>query len=287
MAEQQVWLCLGGGNNGLSLWVVYLHDGNPEVCKYACYAIRKAGDRPCGTNNYPDCFKGNNIRNVLMHDENNATKTELIHSHLWFTVFLGSYDGPVDWDLAGIYFGAIFYDISQEVGLGDAKANLLIWKTISIIDVCGTFTMRQFATYVLTAANLLWPDAAHPGQSIYDAQLKDVLRSRGIAIGAEADFRVNLPSPIGPTRKVSANLFGSSIPDAQPNVSSYGVFNYFENSYTQSGATTNYYMVYQFYKHSKYGPCDKLILTDGTFTDTDTNAIYNANGSYYHELEDR
>lgn len=295
-------------NNGLSTWVAYMHDGNPDVYKYASYVIRQVGARPCGTitNNvvwtnyanqvftnyggFPDCFKGNNIRNVMMYDETNTT-----HGTYPFGALVGlqpptgsNYDGPISWDLAGIYFGAIFYDISQEVGLGDAKANLLIWKTFSIIDVCDTFPMRNFATYVLAAANLLWPDAAHPGQSIYDTQLKDVLRSRGIAIGAESDFRQNLPAPIGPVRKASANQFGSSIPESHPTTGSYGFFNYFENSYTQPGTATNDYVVYQFYKHSKYGPCDKLIVTDGTFTDLgSTNFSYDANGSYYHELQDR
>ena len=49
-------------------------------------------------------------------------------------------------------------------------------------------------------------------------------------------------------------------------------------------------MAYQFYKHSKYGPCDKLALTDGTFTynpNAPFNWSYNNDGSFYVELSDR
>ena len=53
-------------------------------------------------------------------------------------------------DLASLYVAAIFYDIANEAGLGVHKADLLIWKTISLITDNVNFPMRAFGACTAT-----------------------------------------------------------------------------------------------------------------------------------------
>jgi hypothetical protein len=226
----------------------------------------------------------------MMFDEANTTK-DGVFPYSWPSGLTGD-DGPTTSDLASLYFAAIFYDLANDAGLGVHKADLLIWKTISLITNNVTFPMRAFGAKVQEAARALWPDPrpGRAGLSRYEEDVADVLTSRGIPLNGVADFRTNLPVAIGDATTLdvaSANGFGSSHPDAQPNANSYGSLTTFQNGYTQTNANNPSYVAYQFYKHSKYGPCDKLVLTDGTFTTTSTNWFYNSNGTFYLELTDR
>lgn len=273
-------------NDGVSAWGAYRYSGDPEIYPYVDYAYRIWAGRPCGGTNIL-CDKARSVRNVMMFDEANTTKDGVFpYVHPSTTT---SDDGPVGSDLACLYIAAIFYDIANDAGLGFHKADLLIWKTISLITNNVTFPMRAFGATVQEAARALWPDLrpGRAGLSRYEEDVADVLTSRGIPLNGVADFRTNLPVAIGlfpaNLEVSSANGFGSSHPDSQPNANSYGVFNGFINGYTQTNNPS--YVAYQFYKHSKYGPCDELRLTDGTFNAT--TGVYNNDGSYYLILTNR
>jgi len=270
-------------NDGLSMWIAYRHDRTPEVYKYGHYVVRKSGGAACGTGTRPDCYAGQKLRSVMMFNETDTTKDGVYPFIL--PAGLSNYDGPTEWNLAAMFFGAVFYDLSQEAGLGDEKVNLLVWKTVSVVTNGSSFTLRQFGDYLLTAANALWPDPARPGCSLYYDHIRDVLRSRGIAVAGEATAFVNLPPAL--RAKVGVYGFGSPHPDAQPTTSSYGAGTYANNEYTETNSGPNDYVVYQFYKHSKYGPCDTLTLTDGTITNLGNGWSYNNDGTYYHYLQDR
>lgn len=59
-------------------------------------------------------------------------------------------------------------------------------------------------------------------------------------------------------------------------------------NHAQSRPVANGYVAYQFYKHSKYGPCDKLALTDGTFSiQADGSWTYQNDGTFHTEFKDR
>ena len=321
-------------SNGLSAWTGFRYGGNAEVYKYNDYAKRIWAGRTFGGTGVPG-DKGENIRNVMMFDEANTTKDGVFPFSIPnnFTIM----DGPASSDLASLYIAAIFYDIAFEAGLGLHKADLLIWKTISLADNYTNFPMRAFGGKMQQAARALWPDPrpGRTGLSLYEEDINDVLTSRGIPLNGVSDFRTNLPVAIGlfpATLDVnSPSGFGSSNPNSQPNAkslqkseigkigcknlqisqqiergnfiffgkrdfcrdfnaSSYGSKNIFDNGYTQTNAASQDYVAYQFYKHSKYGPCDKLALTDGAFTTITgppLNWFYNSNGTFYVELTDR
>jgi hypothetical protein len=269
-------------SNGLSAWVAYLISGNAEVYRQNDYGKRIWAGRPCGGTNIP-CDKGENIRNVMMFDEANTTKDGVFP----YTIPSGNInlDGPAAADLAALFIAGTLYDIANEAGLGLHKTDLLIWQTISLSSNYVTFPMRAFGAKVQEAARALWPDPrpGRAGLSLYEEDVADVLTSRGIPLNGVADFRTNLPPAIGPTITASVNNFGSTQPESQPGANSYGLYSAFSNGYTQPGNPQ--YVAYQFYKHSKYGPCDELQLTDGTFNPT--TGAYNDDGTFYLVLTDR
>ncbi|MBI3851121.1 MAG: hypothetical protein HY298_12725 [Verrucomicrobia bacterium] len=284
-------------NNALSAWIGYRYFGNSEIYRYIDYSKRIWGGRPCGGTGIP-CDQGQNIRNVMMFDEAN-TSHDGVFPYLWpanvatdpVSVAFSIDDGPAVSDLAALYIAAIFYDLAHEAGLGLHKTDLLIWKTISLITDNVNFPMRALGGKVQEAARALWPDPrpGRAGLSLYEEDVVDVLTSRGIPMNGVADFRTNLPVAIGvfpgSLDVSSANRFGSGHPETQPAVNSYGAFSGFMNGYTQTNAAPTNYVAYQFYKHSKYGPCDELRLTDGTLDAT--TGVYNNDGSYYLVLTNR
>ena len=76
----------------------------------------------------------------MMFDEANTSR-DGVFPFVWPTGFNSNF-GPVGSDLSALYIGAIFYDVANEAGLGLPKADLLIWKTISLISNNVTFPMR-------------------------------------------------------------------------------------------------------------------------------------------------
>ncbi len=277
--------------NGLSAWVAYRLTGTNEVYTQLSYMLRIWNGSACGGTWIP-CDRGQNISNVMMF---NAAETDA-EGVFPFTVAenVTSYDGPVASDLAALYFGAIFYDIANESGLGLYKTDLLIWKTLSLVtNDPNSLSMVQFGAYVQQAARLLWPDLreAYSGMSLYENDLVDVLASRGIPMNGVSDFQSNLPPYIGSypdTLEYDGPGFGSKHPDIQAQVNAYGVYQVNYNTFTYSNPAS--YVAYQIYKHSKYGPCDEVAITDGTFTINQNppfNWSYNYDGTFYTELSNR
>jgi hypothetical protein len=273
---------LAAVNNGLSAWVAYRFSGNYEVYKYFDYAIRIWVGRPCGGTNIA-CDKGRSLRNVMMFDEANTSSDGLFPFSSPST--LSNADGPVGVQTAAFYIAAILYDIANEAGLGVYKADQLIWKSISLITNNTYYPMRSFGATIQEAARALWPDlrTGREGLSLYEEDIADVLTSRGIPLNGVADFRTNLPPAIGPVGTADARNFGSAHPNPQASVNSYGLVSANRNSYTTTNASSGY-MAFQFYKHSKLGPCDELQLTDGTFA---ADGSYNHDGTYYWAATDR
>lgn len=277
-------------SDGINAWVAYRYSGTPEIASYLNYAFRIANGRPCGGTNVP-CDKGYSMRNVMMFDEGNTSGDGVFP---FSRIGNPSYDGPSGSDLAAQYTAAIFYDIANEAGLGIHRADLLIWKSISL-TTGPPLSMRTYGSKIQEAARLLWPDprAGREGKSLYEEDINDVLTSRGIPLNGVADFRTNLPPAIGSypetLERNIATRFGSLHPEVQPGGGSPGNYNTSQQGYTDPD-TNAAYVAFQFYKHSKYGPCDKLAMTDGTFT---VNTVapfdwhYNNDGTYYLELTDR
>lgn len=276
-------------NDGITAWVSYRYSGNAEVHRYAWYAYRMWNNRSCGGSDIP-CDKGGNLRNVMMFDEGNVSGDGVFP----FRSPAGKNhnDGPTGSDLSAFHLAAIFYDIAHEAGLGIHKADLLIWKTITLITDNRNFPMRAFGAKIQEAARALWPDprSGRSGLSLYEEDINAVLTSRGIPLSGVLDFRSNLPSAFAVSSSFleRTNLnergFASGHPMTQPSVNSYGQFSGNFNGYAFTNTSVQY-VAYQFYKFSKVGPADVVGLTDGSFNPTTGN--WNGDGSYHLELPDR
>jgi hypothetical protein len=273
-------------SDGISHWAAYRYSGHSELYKYFAYAIRTWAGVPCGGTNVP-CEKGSQIRNVMMVDVQNSSADGVFPYSLPTGYVAGQ--GPSDLDLSSLFIGAIFYDIANEAGLGIYKTDQLAWKLLTLINDPNNFTFQAFGQKIQEAARALWPMPGNPNRSIYEDDIVDVLTSRGVPMNGVADFRQLLPAAISPVVTPSSNNFGSSHPEVQPGVNFYGNFSTFQNGYVHADTSASY-VAYKFYKHSKYGPCDKLALTDGTFTVNSAspfNWSYNNDGTFYTELTDR
>ena len=191
-------------SDGLTAWAAYRYTGDPVPFRYTLYGARAtASSSTSNVSAGPRPYQSASIRNVMMYDEANTTADGVFP----FSRPTGSNynNGLIGSDLAGQFFAAIFYDLANDSGLGLHKADLLHWKTISLVtqDVSGgsstPYTMRNFALTLQQAARALFPDprVGHAGQSLYEKQILDVLTSRGIPVNGVANFRNNLPAAIG------------------------------------------------------------------------------------------
>ena len=211
-------------NDGVSLWAAYRYTGQNEVYKYLSYAIRTAAGANCGGTFIP-CNKGNNLRNVLMYDKSATTAYGSgVFPYDGLPQGVSTADGPSDSDRAAMFFGGLFWDVANDAGLGVYKTSQLVWKTLSLITNGTTFSMTDFGATLQQAARDLWPDANHPGKSLYETEIANVLTSRGIPVNGVSDFRDNLPAAIGPVANHSTGFGSKSVPAPQP-VDAYGSSN--------------------------------------------------------------
>lgn len=295
---------------GFKMWNAYRFAGRTEVYKYAMRSLRRWNGYVCGGNNGAPCNKGWNIDNVMMYLDsadpalNNPTNASWPAGNSDDTLLfpygtnypttgvrsgVGTNDfGPRGASLGGMFIGALFYDLSKEVGLGDVKADMLFWKTMSLIDPAQAIDMTTFGQKIQQAARALWPTISNPALSWYEQDLVGVLASRGVKVNGVANPTDNIPAPIGsPTNPGPGTLtnpnaqgVGSAIPESQRNsTTGYNFLSFFSNTYNVSTPNTQY-TTYQFYKYSKYGPCDGLDLTNGTINSTSTsNPVMSYDGS--------
>lgn len=287
---------------GFKLWNGYRFTGKTELNRYAMLALRRWAATTCSTPSTPDCDKGWNIDNAMMYLDtadpalNNPSNPNWPASNSDDTLLFPykvrsgvgtNHFGPQNGSLGGMFVAAIFYDISLEVGLGDEKADLLFWKTMSLIDPSQVISMTTFGQMIQQAARALWPSST-AGQSWYEQDLVDVLTSRGLRMNGVTNFVNNLPPALGTASNpgpgslvtTSTSGVGSSIPESQRNsTTGYNFLSFFSNTYNVTAPNTQY-VTYQFYKHSKYGACDGLDLTNGTInTVSSSNPIMNFDGS--------
>lgn len=268
-------------NDSFSDWTAHRYLGNTEVYKYANYTSALWEDDvnvTCGGETKPACDKGKNLRNVMMFDAADASQNGVFP----FSLPSNFQAGPTGSELGSLYLDAVFYDIAYEAGLGAYKTDQLYWQTISEIDN-QNISMTVFGEKIMTAARKMFPSST-PNVSRYEEEIADVLTSRGIALYGQTNFRNNLPAAIGPVNPSGANNFGSAQPVSQPSVNNYGAYSANNALYTHAQSAP--YMSYQFYRHSKYGPCDKLQLTNGTF-DANGNYIPSATDPFLWEGKDR
>jgi hypothetical protein len=279
---------LAAFNDGLSGWVGYRYSQSEDIYSVFGFFGRLWDNRACGipppigpstppgSADHIPCDKGESVRNVMMYDDNNnfSQGNFSVPGVFPFEQPFGfdGFNGPEGSDLSALFVAAVFYDIAHEAGLGIHKSDLLIWKTISLIDVVTNFPMRTFGAKIQEASRLLWPDGG--GMSIYEDDIVDVLTSRGIPMNGAADFKDNLPTALGPTLR--GFTMASSHPNTQPQENFYGSVFSGSDEYTTPGPAVDY-VAYQLYKHSKYGPCDSIQvqLSDGTYS----NSIPNADGT--------
>lgn len=301
---------------GFKIWSAYRYTGNTELFRAAMSTKRAWAGLPCGgTNNFP-CDKGWRIDNVMMYLDTadgvlnsptnpnwpaaNSDDTMLFPYRVRPQVPASSNVGPTtNAGLSGMYIAALFYDISHEVGLGDEKADKLFWKTLSLLNPSQPVSMTTFGSLIQQAARALWPDTrpGRAGFSWYEQDLVDVLASRGIRVNGATNFVNLLPTPVGESGNAGPGALltatgqgiGSAIPESQRNsTTGYNFLTFFINGYQITNPTGIQYVAYQFYKYSKYGPADSLLLTNGTFnTLSSSNPAYNLNGSYYYRAINR
>lgn len=290
-------------NDGVNAWAGYTLTGNPEVYQTYSYNLRKWGGRTCDTPMTPPCERGRNIDNVMMYEQGNNSGDQVFPFDNAYPGQLTQEDGPRLSDAGSLYFAAVFYDLELEAGLGWQRANLLFFKTLSEVTNTQQISMSQFGNLVMHSARLLWPDTN--GLSRYERPIASVLTSRGIPLyGAPnivsatypSSAETILPTPIGSPATLqtyTTNVgFGSLHPDKQtamsPNLFAYGGKRIFRNQYTAPDSDYAY-MTYSLFKHSKYGPCDKLMFTDGTFSPNSGAMFgqYNGDGTYLATLTGR
>jgi len=268
-------------NDGLSSFEGFRWAGRTTIYNDTMWLSRQwSGSTNCqhGPPSGYTCNRhGINVRNVMMFNPGQTDRNGVYPFNFPSAIQVG--DGPNASNVAGMYFAGIFYDVATEAGLGEYRAAMLYWKTISLIEdadisaCCSYLPMHEFGALVLKAARLLWPSSTPVGDftppndptflSIYEADIADVLTSRGIPLYGISDFADNLPAAIGPTLR--NQTLRTSHPAVQPSVNGYDLANWWPDEYRVDSQAD--YVAYTFYKHSKLGPCDhvRFMLPDGEY----------------------
>lgn len=276
---------------------------------------------------YPDvpgngvmpCDRGQNVDNVMMFVESQqnyapgeAPPVIMAIPGIYTYPFSQTGAGgsgiayPTSNEKTALFFSALFYDFAHEVGIGWRNMARLWMQKLHMITNPQT-NMRQYGATIMAAANELWPEADFP---VLHEALFQAITSRGIPLNGATYFRDNLPEVIGgPENFVptpfnpfnsywSGRKFGSYHPqsqarivDGQQSATYFSGHNFFiANSYTELEDDYSY-MAYSLYKHSKLGPADSLVMSDGTFgTDPQQSELFSEyleDGSYLIELEGR
>jgi len=260
------------------------------------------------------CNRGQNVDNVHMFVESaNNYPPGYLPSDLMaipglFTypfnqgnAFGSTIGHPGSQEKTALFFSGLFYDFAHEVGMGWRDSARLWFQTLHMVS-SDSITMRQFGETLMLAAEALWPVEDFPvlHQAIFQA-----VTSRGIPLDGKQYFWENLPPTIGEPENfppAPLNPDGNFWPGRR-----FGTAHPQTKAVTQNGQQTTIYapwggrvvrttyeetdndyayMAYSIYKHSKFGPADSLIITDGGLNlEWDPNnpgdfADYNYDGSY-------
>lgn len=132
--------------------MAYRYSNNTNVYAEWYFAQRRWTHQPCG-GTFVRCDQGISLRNVLMHDEA-VTSGDGVFPDTVYPSGISVTQGPLGSDLAAFFFAGLFYDVAHEAGLGVHKADLLFWKTLSVItdtNSFNTYTMRMFGSNVMDA----------------------------------------------------------------------------------------------------------------------------------------
>ena len=294
-------------NDSFNNWASYRYTGESELWRTIYANLRLWAGRPVGGEEGIPALRGKEIGelNSMMFDENDTSGDQIYPYKNELPGGLTQDDYPDGGDRAGLFLAALWYEMANDGGLGAEKVDMIVWKTLSMIPDVQTFTMRQFGDLMLTAAAELWPDSTDPTRSVYHDLLVQVMASRGIAVYGVSDFRDNLPARVGDAGTLdvqTTSAFGTTHPDRQADMS-LSTWNYdnkriFRNGYTAPDSDFDY-MTYSFYKHSKYGPGDKVLFSDGSFSgpedftdqqlaeNNDPFGEWREDGSYQIQLEGR
>lgn len=272
----------------------YLQDSH--VHRTNGFTAREWDERSCDDPDNissPPCDRGIIIDHSMLYSEAEISAGE--------TEFY-PFDYPVPGALQGgnsptterpsIFIAGVFYDLAMEAGLGWRKSYLLFWKTMSMLIQAGDTTMSEYGEAIVVAAQTLWPNG--PGLGLYDDVIKESLNSRGILIDGATSLLDRLPPAIGVGQTLPSTGsfgFGSRIPDRQLpyDLPAYGYGSRKTFAVTYTAQDSDYeYMAYTTYKHSRYGECDRLDFTDGTWGEEPENfGDYLEDGTYFERLTEK
>jgi len=277
-------------NDALNLWIAYDYSDVTDTASNFWFMIRRwawltnGNPNLCDTLGAPACLSGNNIDSVLTYRREINNRDGIFPPRQPTSYLTGM--GAIDADLAGIFVASLFYEIS--LFIGKRNTTRLFLKMLSMFgdEHFENLNMVAFANLLLQATDELF------GQEGYSEIVRRQLVKKGVPYNpAVTNVDLYFPVAVGDfpasLEKSSANRFGSSFPDSQPtvdnNVVGPGSAIYYSNGYFVDENPQTKGMGLKFWEGSRYGPCDYLAITDGTFD----AAQYNGDGTYYHELRDR
>jgi hypothetical protein len=144
-------------NDGLSAWAAYRILGKPEIYKSAEFMSRVWSNTGGCKSGLLPCEHGQTVRNILLYDGSfsHPRTTFPFRKPPQFFNGGGQYDGPAGSDWSALFFAGLFYDLSKEAGLGDRNADLLFWKTVSMIENPTQLSMNQFGQNLKGGSNLM------------------------------------------------------------------------------------------------------------------------------------
>ncbi|MEM7807140.1 MAG: dockerin type I domain-containing protein [Planctomycetota bacterium] len=262
-------------NDSVNYWASYRYTGESEIWRTWSANLRVWAGRPVGGDGIP-ALRGFEIGdlNSMMFDENNTSGDQIYPYDNSLPFGLTDDDYPDGTDRMGLFLSAMWWEMANDAGLGDETVDKIVWKTLSLLPDVDMYAMRQFGDLMLTAAAELFPDPTDATRSIYHGAMVQVMASRGIAVDGAGVFQDNLPTAIGDPSTMDNSLnFDSAHPNRQIALSlnqwSYGDRRVFQNAYTEPGSADFEYLSVEFYKHSKFGPADRLLVADGSYFGAD------------------
>lgn len=278
-------------NDALNLWIDYDYTGNPDGAENFWYMLRRwhqlfdSSNEFCDSLGKPACLSGNNIDSALSYRFEITDRDSIFPPRQPDTYLQGM--GAIDADLSAIYIANIFFEI--HLFIGNRLTTQLFWQLIANFDDTQfqNLSMIGFGQLLIDSAIDLFGEDSEVPEIV-----RHILVKKGIPTNLlDSNIDHYLPTAVGSypqsLEKNSSNRFGSSFPDSQPTVDNSvdgpGSVYFYSNGYFQSPSPYFKGMGLQMWEGSRYGPCDHLAITDGSFVGVE----YQNDGTYYREFKGR